>query len=184
MKKTIFYLVFMAALFTLNSCTITGFTSGFNHLTSAEKERVVSVKAPLEEIKADDKLVYKLSVEQLNGYIKTHPKVLVHEFTTYCRSQHCVHPYNVSQLCKTKGYDYVVVATLYDYLFNFVGYGFPIFVIDNDVYNTNRRDKYQRLFFDELTGTTEKERNYNIYHVFRDGKYQGALDNITKLGDD
>lgn len=176
--------VLLLASVAFSSCTVVGFSSGYKRLAEEQKQKVIKLDTPLELVTECNAFVYKLTVEQLNGYIKTHPKVLVHEFTTYCRSQHCVHPYNVSQLCKTKGYDYVVVATLYDYLFNFVGYGFPIFVIDNDVYNTNRRDKYQRLFFDELTGTTEKERNYNIYHVFRDGKYQGALDNITKLGDD
>jgi hypothetical protein len=34
----------------------------------------------------------------------------------------------------------------------------PIFTIDTKPYGTDMKDKYSRLFFDELTGTTQKER--------------------------
>ena len=59
----------------LTSCQISGLTSGYSHLSDAQKERVIMLEENIDDIH-DFSKVYKVSLNQVKQYIETHDKVL------------------------------------------------------------------------------------------------------------
>ena len=155
----------------LASCQIGGLTTGYNHLTPAQKARIEKLTGRIADVKNDDGKVYKITVAQLKDFICGEKDVVVYEFIPYCKAEGCIPPVLFERSCREKNYRAVVVAVLYDELFSVKHPGIPMFSIDTEPYQTKWRRKYERCFFDELTGITEKERSYYSFHYFHDGKY-------------
>ena len=155
----------------LISCQIGGLTTGYNHLTPAQKARIEKLTGRIADVKNDDGKVYKITVAQLKDFIRGEKDVVVYQLIPYCRSESCISPTILDRFCREKKYRAVVVAVLDDELFSVKHPGMPMFSIDTEPYQTKWRSKYEPRFFDELTGITEKERSYYSFHYFHDGKY-------------
>ena len=155
----------------LVSCQIGGLTTGYNHLTPAQKAKVEKLIGRIADVKNDDGKVYKITVAQLKDFIRGEKDVVVYQLIPYCRSESCISPTILDRFCREKKYRAVVVAVLYDELFSVKHPGMPMFSIDTEPYQTKWRSKYEPRFFDELTGIPEKVRGYYLFHYFHDGKY-------------
>lgn len=162
------------------SCSFSGLTSGYNKLTPEEKSKVVDVKASANEAQTDGK-VYKLNDKQLSLALSGDENAIVYRYLYYCSSKGCKPLPTIEEICKKHGCKLYIVSVVYDKIFETSGITSPIFIIDDAYYHTTVRDKYERLFFDGLTGTTEKERGYGIYHYFHKGKYVGTYEDCTDI---
>ena len=65
----------------LTSCQIVGLTSGYSHLSDAQKERVITLEENIDDIH-DFSKVYKVSLNQVKQYIETHDKVLLYNYAS------------------------------------------------------------------------------------------------------
>ena len=161
----------LGATLSLVSCRMVGLTTGYNHLTPAQKAKVEKLTGRIADVKNDDDKVYKITVAQLKDFIRGEKDVVVYEFIPYCKAEGCIPPVLFERSWREKNYRAVVVAVLYDELFNVKHSGMPMFSIDTEPYQTKWRSKYEPRFFDELTGIPEKVRGYYLFHYFHDGKY-------------
>ncbi|BBA28186.1 hypothetical protein PMEL1_00076 [Prevotella melaninogenica] len=106
--------LFLSALILmgLTSCQITGLTSGYSHLSDAQKKRVITFEENIDNIH-DFSKVYKVSLNQVKQYIETHDKVLLYDYTPFCHSTYCVSPAALVSQCKDKGINVLVVSNIY-----------------------------------------------------------------------
>ncbi len=169
-----------SVVFLFLSCSIVGLNSGYNHLTENQKKRVVDFDGNFEKLQ-NDGMVYRITTQQLSDLIKQEEDVAVYEFTPFCRSNYCIPPALFENFCKKKGYRYVIVSVVYDNIIGAYKLEQPLFMIDTKPYGTNIRSKYQRRFFNDLTGTTDKERDYNIFHYFHKGKYVNSYKEYIEI---
>ena len=156
--------------FVLTSCQILGLTSGYTHLSKREQEKVIHYKGNIDSI-SDYANVYAVTVEQVKEYVLTHKKVIVYDYTPFCKSPFCTSPTALTKRYKAKGIDVLVISNIYDDIFKSVNKEFPMLMIDTKEYKTKWRGKYIDSFYFALTGLTLKEVNYALYHYFRNGTY-------------
>lgn len=160
--------LFFSVLF--SSCSVVGFNSGYQHLTTEQKNRVVNFDGNWNDLRNDGR-VYRVTVPQMKALLEKEQDVVVYEFTSFCKSKSCVHPAIFERYCKDKGYYPVIISVIYDRIWDIQGITTPLLSIDTTPYNTNIRSKYQKYFFYELTGVSDKERDYHSFHHFHKGKY-------------
>ena len=174
--------LFLSALILLglSSCQIAGLTSGYSHLSDAQKERVITLEENIDEIH-DFSKVYKVSLNQVKQYIETHDKVLLYNYTPFCHSTYCVSPAALVSQCKDKGINVLVISNIYDDIFKQKHTTFPMLMIDTKQFPTKWRAKYLDLFYSPLTGHTDKELNYANYHYFEKGKYIKSYKNSNDI---
>lgn len=165
----------------LSSCQISGLTSGYNHLSKQEKEKVITYNGKIDDI-SNYSNVYTVTVEQVKEYLLTHKKVLIYNYTPLCTSSFCVSPISVLELCKRKGIDVLVISNLYDGIFMCTSQVFPMLMINTQEYKTKWRSKYAQSFYFSLTGHTYKELNYTSYYYFQDGAYVRSFENFEDIG--
>lgn len=166
----IFILSTLLTCLVLSSCQISGLTYGYTHLSKKEQGKVIDYKGKIDSI-SDYSNVYTITVEQVKEYILTHRKVIVYNYTPFCKSSFCISPVSLIELCKTKGIDVLVISNLYDDIFMCTNKEFPILMINTKEYKTKWRGKYTDLFYFSLIGHTHKEINYASYHYFLNGIY-------------
>lgn len=143
--------------------------SGFSDLSEAEKQKVKSCSASLESISNDGNL-YKVTAEQVSMYINSKQDVLVYEYLPFCKVG--LPPAEVKQICDKMQWDYVVISSVYDGIFPIPSSNtFPMFVIDNSVYNTDNFQTYSNKFYTDLTKSDSKERKTSSFHYFHNGEY-------------
>ena len=164
----------------LTSCQISGLTSGYNHLTRAEKEKVIKLEGDIDAI-LDFSKVYTISIKQVKQYIATHEKVLLYDYTPYCHSANCVSPTALVSQCKDKGIDVLVISNIYDDIFKQRHTAFPMLMIDTKSFSTKWRWKYTDLFYVPLIGHTAKELNYAGFHYFENGTYVKSFKNPNEI---
>lgn len=174
----------IAILFSLclmSSCGVVqigGLTSGYNSLTNEQKQHV---KHYASSANAETGVVYKVSAEQIKDCIKKEKNVLVYDFTPWCRGERCINPMQLGYYCKNKGLSLYVIANAYDNLLDYDLQAMRYFVIDEETCGTKRRDKYIRVFYDELTQVEERIRGHGSYLLFKEGVFQQAFDTIDDL---
>ena len=179
MKYRILSILLM--VFTITSCIqISGLTSGYSHLSKQQKERVVKLKGQISDIQ-DRSNVYAVTVEQVREFLSTHEKVIVYDYTPFCTSDNCVSPNWLKEFCDEKGAELLVIANIYDDLFQSLSPHFPMLIIDVDEYGTKRRSKYIDAFYNPLLGKSQKEINYALYHYFHKGMYMESSNNIKDI---
>ena len=164
--------LYLSALFLLGltSCQIGGLTSGYSHLSATQKERVVTLEDDIDAIH-DFSKVYTVSINQVKQYIESHDRVLLYDYTPFCRSTYCVSPSALVSQCKDNGINVLVISNIYDDIFKQQHTTFPMLMIDTKRFPTKWRAKYHDLFYLPLTGHTDKELNYASFHYFEKGKY-------------
>ena len=174
--------LFLSALILmgLTSCQISGLTSGYSHLSDAQKKRVITLEENIDDIH-DLSKVYKVSLNQVKQYIETHDKVLLYNYTPFCHSTYCVSPAALVSQCKDKGINVLVISNIYDDIFKQKHTTFPMLMIDTKQFPTKWRAKYLDLFYSPLTGHTDKELNYAIFHYFEKGKYIKSYKNSNDI---
>lgn len=154
----------------LSSCQISGLTSGYTHLSKKEQERITNYEGKIDNI-SNYSNVYTVTVEQVKEYLSTHEKVIVYNYTPFCKSSFCISPSSLIELCKTKGIDVLVISNLYDDIFMSISKEFPMLMINTKEYKTKWRGKYTESFYFSLIGHTHKEIDYASYHYFQNGTY-------------
>ena len=71
--------------FVLTSCQISGLTSGYSHLSKKGQERVIHYKGAIDDIH-DLSNIYTVTVEQVKEYLAKHDKVIIYDYTPFCKS--------------------------------------------------------------------------------------------------
>ncbi len=182
MKSYIAGIIFASS--TLVSCQISGLTPGFSHLPKRAQERVIHYKGAIDDIR-DFSNIYTVGIEQIKDYLTKHEKVIIYNFTPFCKADFCVSPLALSDICKKQNADLLVISNIYDDIFNAVNKSFPILMIDTDALQTRWRGKYVEAFYYPLIGRSQKEINYAGYHYFHNGKYIRSFKDykeIEKIG--
>ena len=87
----------------------------------------------------------------------------------------------LEKICNDNGFKLLLIADSFVEIFKTKSQQSPMLFIDYDVYNTKKRNKYIRLFFDELTQTSEKQRGCGMFYVFEKGTFKGAKNNISEV---
>ena len=154
----------------LSSCQISGLTSGYSYLSKTEKERVINYTGKIDSI-SNYSYVYNITPEQIKEYLAAHKKVILYDYTPYCKSPNCVSPFYLVESCKAKDIDVLIISNIYDELFWHINKSFPLLMINTKECKTKWRWKYIDNFYLPLIGCKTKEVNYAGYHYFQDGKY-------------
>ncbi|MCH5307968.1 MAG: hypothetical protein J1E37_07755 [Prevotella sp.] len=145
--------------------------SGLSTLSKEERQKIKSCTGPLDAIKNDGNL-YKVTAKQVSLYIKGKKDVLVYEYLPFCTGESGRSPIEVKQVCDKKKWSCVIISSVYDGIFPIPSNNnFPMFVIDNSVYNTDNYQTYSELFYADLTNSNSEDRAVNTFHYFHDGKY-------------
>lgn len=166
--------------FILSSCQIAGLTSGYSHLSKVEKERVINYTGKIDSI-SNYSYVYNITVEQIKEYILAHKKVIVYNYTPFCKSPFCVPPFLLIDRCKSKDINVLIVSNIYDDLFMHMSKSYPLFMINTKKYKTKWRWKYIESFYFPLIGHNQEEINYANYHYFQDGVYIKSFENFKDI---
>ena len=154
----------------LSSCQISGLTSGYSYLSKTEKERVINYTGKIDSI-SNYSYVYNITPEQIKEYLAAHKRVILYDYTPYCKSPNCVSPFYLVESCKAKDIDVLIISNIYDELFWHINKSFPLLMINTKECKTKWRWKYIDNFYLPLIGCKTKEVNYAGYHYFQDGKY-------------
>jgi hypothetical protein len=178
MKRNII-LIFLISL-VLNSCQISGLTSGYSHLSRQQKTKVIDYKGNIEDI-TDNTKIYTITVKQVKDYILSHEKVLVYDYTPYCKSQYCCSPNLLVSLCERQGIKVLVIANVYDDIFKRINNGFPLLMINTKPYS-KWRWKYTDRFYYDLIGYIGKDIDYASFHYFINGTYIKSFKDFKDIG--
>ena len=165
--------LFLSALILLglSSCQIAGLTSGYSHLSDAQKERVVALEENIDDIH-DFSKVYTVSINQVKQYIETHDRVLLYDYTPFCRSTYCVSPSALVSQCKDKGINVLVISNIYDDIFKQKHTTFPMLMIDTKQFPTKWRSKIPWPFLFTLDRTYRQGTELRpVFITLRKGKY-------------
>lgn len=174
MKSSVF--IFLLAPFFLISCQISGLTSGYSHLSKKEQAKIINYNGKIDEIH-DNSYIYTVTAEQVNEYLSKHKKVIIYDYTPFCKSSFCLPLNTLKDICKGNNTDLLVISNIYDDIFLGVTDDFPILMIDTTVYKTKSRAKYINAFYKSLIGLNQKEIDYASYHYFSNGTYIKSFKN-------
>lgn len=177
LRRLYYFIVLLIVGGIIHSCiTING--SGFSGLSEAEKQKIKSCPDSIGSVKNDGNL-YKVTAKQVNIYIKDKKDVLVYEYLPFCKGEGGRSPVEVKQICDEKKWNCIVISSVYDGIFPIPPSNtFPMFVIDNSVYNTDNYQKYCNSFYADLTNNNNKERKICSFHYFHNGKYVRSYGSI------
>ena len=144
-------------LLNCSSCGIievTGYYNDYDMLTEAQKSVVFDFQG-FDNAKRG--YVYKINPEQLKAEIAIQPKSMVYLFSS-CGCGECIPLSVFEQYANDNGYNIIFVLRDYYKLGNTLeqNIAHPIFVIDNDYYQENRRFIYERYFLNDLLGNPTK----------------------------
>lgn len=178
MQKAIRFFFFSLAL---TSCQISGLTSGYSHLSKQEQARVIKYKGNIAEIQ-DYSKIYAITPEQVKTYLSVHNKVIVYDYTPWCKSKYCVSPTLLANQCKANKVDLLVISNVYDDVFRAVNESFPLLIIDTAALKTKWRGKYIEKFYFSLIGKYQKDINYAGYHYFQNGNYIKSFKDFKDIG--
>lgn len=176
MKRNIIFISLISLV--LISCQISGLTSGYSHLSKLQKTKVIDYKGNIEDI-TDNTNVYTITVKQVKDYILSHKKVLIYDYTPYCKSQYCCSPKMLVSLCKKQDIKVLVIANIYDDIFKMINHGFPLLMINTKPYS-KWRWKYTDKFYYDLIGYVAKDINYASFHYFINGRYIKSIKDIRQ----
>ena len=155
--------------------------SGLSDLSETEKQKVKTCTTPLDSLHNDGNL-YKVTAKQVDMYIKSKKNVLVYEYLPFCKGESGRSPAEVKLICDKKKWDYIVISSVYDGIFPIPSSNtFPMFVIDNSVYNTDNYQTYSNLFYFDLTNEDGDERTTGVLHYFNKGKYVRSYSSIDEI---
>nr|WP_309569048.1 hypothetical protein [Hoylesella timonensis] len=100
----------------LVSCQISGLTSGYNHLSKQQKEKIIDYNGKIDNI-SDFTNVYNVTVEQVKEYLSNHNNVIIYDYTPFCKSSFCLPLNTLEDICKKNNTDLLVISNIYDDIF-------------------------------------------------------------------
>lgn len=166
MKKPIFIVIIINVITSCISLNSTGYYT----LSKEERLHVKKPDGNIGQLTADGN-TYIVNAEQVKEYIKNVRHAVVYSYLSFCRSEHCVSPVQAEHICKEKGYSLLLIAGTYINLPLARGNAIPTLAIDPETYRTDNYQKLDKLFYNELTGTNEKERDFGSFYVFENGTF-------------
>lgn len=161
MKKPIFIVIILNVITSCISLNSTGYYT----LSEEERSQVKKPDGNIGQLTADGN-TYIVNAGQVKEYIKNVRHAVVYSYLSFCRSEQCVSPVQAEHICKEKGYSLILIAGTYENLSLAHGNTIPTLAIDPKTYGTDNYQKLDRLFYNELTGTNEKERDFGSFYVF------------------
>lgn len=170
MKKLILTIVSTCLL---SSCIIIN-DDGYRFLSDEEKTHVKVLDKSINDL-ANDGNIYRIDISQMQDFLNSHEKVIVYEYLSYCKSDHCLSPAAIEDMCIKAGITPCLVLQSYSGAFMLPKMKTPVLVVDKENY---KKKEYCKQFFDDLTNTTYKTRGYGRYYYFRNGQYIKCIDNI------
>lgn len=155
--------------------------SGYSSLSESDKRHVKSCQYSLDSINNDGNL-YKVTVSQVKNLVRRHDKVIVYEYLPFCLGENGRSPVEVKQVCDQKNIQFIVISSVYDGIFPIPPTNtFPLFVIDNSIYDTDNYQTYVEQFYSDLTGSDKEDRQVNPYHYFLKGKYICSYSTVSEF---
>lgn len=155
--------------------------SGYSSLSESDKKHIRSCSCLLDSVNNDGNL-YKVTVNQVKDFVRKHNMVLVYEYLPFCSGENGRPPAEIKQVCDQKNIRLIVVSSVYDGIFPIPSTNtFPLYVIDNSVYDTDNYQTYGEKFYRDLTGADEEIRKVNSYHYFLKGKYIRSYSSVSEL---
>lgn len=181
MKSFSKIIVSLACLSCLNGCfvNIVGHKMHFERDLSLEEQQKVVWTTEDKSIcdLENDSLVYAVSGEQLKNCITQYDKVLVYYWDPHCSADAC-HPLSAMQyFCDEKDIEFFVIVEYYWDCFSQIGSlkSHPLLVANERHYGTDKCRKLDELFFTDLIGKENYERNKEIswyrYAYFEHGDF-------------
>ena len=139
------------------------------------KDKIVDCGDKISAI-TDFSKVYKVSVEQVQDYVKERDIVVVCEYGNETSNSTEV----AVATCRAEGVDILLISDGGGGLPPMVS-NVPLLMVDTNADNTKIKLKYNRFFFERLLGVSLKSINYAPYHVFVDGKYVTSCSTLEKV---
>lgn len=163
----------------LSSCGVTVNPSGYYNLSQEYRARIMKCDKPIDSLAADGN-IYQVDVNRMHEYLNNHDEVIVYEYRPFCTGENCIAPSLAVRTCKDNGYDVALVMLSYEKFEALKPVKVPVLAINNELYNTDNYNRYGKLFFNELTGTTMKERGEGLYYYFKKGEFVKAYRSIDE----
>ncbi|WP_288318805.1 hypothetical protein [Xylanibacter caecicola] len=171
--SNIFLLAAFSSCISLNS-------TGFYSLSKEEQQHVKRCNTPIKNLTAD-KNTYMVNAGQVKEHLKDIKHAVVYSYLSFCHSENCVSPSKAEQICKSKGYNLILISGTYENLSLVHGNAIPTLAIDPEAYGTDNYQKLNKLFYNELTGTNEKERDFGSFYVFENGTFIKTYENLNDI---
>ena len=178
-----YYYLFACLVLSVSSCiSIEGVTDDYKTLTEEERRKVIMLSGNIDELQINDS-IYLVNHVQIQEWLNTKDNAIVYGYTPYCTSENCIAPSLLYECCVENDFDLLVISDTFNGISKTPNGKTNIFMIDSDYYQTKNRRKYTRLFFDNLTETSEKERQATLFYLFKRGRYCGVSNNVDDLFD-
>jgi len=155
-------------------------SSGYRYLSENEKQHVHKCYTIVANL-ADDENTYMVNAGQVKECLAGIKYAVVYSYLHFCRGEHCVSPLKAEELCNEKGYRMLLISGTYEELSLTHGTTSPSLAIDPEAYGTDNYQKMHRLFYDELTGVTDKERGIGSFYVFKNGRFIKTYNDLKDL---
>ena len=187
MKKLLFILLIIT---TLASCVVgdlTGLTSGYKHLSPAEKGKIVTLAddASIAELAKSD-TIYRMTSHPLKNYLKAvKGEVVLYFWSPNCASSVCYSLESVQELCTQRHQKLIVFTEYFDLpqieAQKLAALDFPLFSIHAEFYKTDFCDKYVKRFLADLLNMKKVPDDvlYNRYFLFSDSKFINSVNDIS-----
>lgn len=170
---------FMSA--SICSCGIVSVNeSGYKHLSPEEKLRIKRCSVSIHDLSYDGN-IYQIDANQMTDYLNEHNEVVIYEYASYCNSNNCISPKEAEKLCLSSGITFCIIVTTYDHIERIPTLEAPLLAIRQEAYKTDKTHVYCDMFFNQVTGVTDKERGYGRFYYFRNGKFIKSYENLNDL---
>lgn len=170
------YYIAFASLILLNSCVVTGLSSGLNSLTEEQNMRVKRVDVSITELPCN-KNIYVVGEAQLMDYIKQQDSCIVYDWIAYCPSNTFT-PRTFEHYCDSLHYTPIIVMSSFcrESFVKYDAVHTPLLFPDITPYNTDKVYKYMDALRKNLTGVVSDPYRY---WVFKNGKFELFMDSYN-----
>jgi hypothetical protein len=170
-------LVLFVILTSVNSCVITrtpGFYSGYKHLESGDKSKVVIVKDLDSMPIIKDSFTYAITAKHLEQILKSSPKSIVYFWSPNCTGSACIRLSAFQNFCLINGYKPIIISEYFDFemLSNHGIKTSEVFAINHWHYKTDYCNTYVRRFKESLFQLFNSDFNRKTFskYLYYDGK--------------
>ncbi|MDR1345102.1 MAG: hypothetical protein LBK03_00165 [Bacteroidales bacterium] len=151
--------------------------SGFDQLTSPEKNRVMFITDTVPYSYGADSVVFAITATQLKTYMNQFDSCLIYFWKPDCAAPNCKSPVAVQEYCQRNNIQFVLIGENYIAAKSMLVMSsileYPKFVINTFHYDADLQRVYKRKFKQELFGDSEYDKNpYAIYWIYRNAIFR------------